>query len=136
MDAETLAVRLHRFAQEEALRVHSLQEQLKQEESTSVLLDREIAELGNELEEYRGWLSDELEGSEAFLLSKSLVEERDRRELLDKECVELRSKLGSISELVRQLSAQGERRKENAADLDQITSNALEALARLKESDT
>ena len=134
MDAETLAVRLHRHAQEGAARIGALRQELEREEAATVLLERELGSMEDEAANYSRWLGQDAAGGEAFRMSKALVEERDRRVLLEQECAALRSKLTAVSTMVRKLTEQREeaQRREQETGLEASTTQALEHLARLR----
>lgn len=131
VDAETLAAYLHQHARTAAQRTAALEAKLHAEEAAEAAAHAETDMLRAELQQYRGWINEEIEGGHAFRLSKSLHEERERRGEIEQQVASLKTKFsllaGELKEMMRKITAETpEQHQIRAAD------EALSALEKLK----
>ena len=105
-DAEALAAHLFNHAEVLRQRSAALTARLEAEEAAEAAVRAESAALQAEIRQYRGWITEEIEGGANYRLSKALHEERDRRTMLEEEVRRLKVHLtglgGQLKDFVRQ----------------------------------
>lgn len=92
----------------------------------------EAATLRAEIEQYHGWIAEEIEGGAAYRLGKALVEERERRTALEGEVASLHARLASMSDVLQALVARA-RREPPLVTQARAADGALSALERLRQ---
>ena len=130
-EAETLAAHLlqHAVAVRES---HArLEDGVLAEEESEAAVRREIAVLQAELQQYRGWISEEREGGTAYRLSKALAEERERNMVLERGVAGLRGRLAEMSTHLSRL--QQSIHDSPAAQQARAADEALQQLSRLRK---
>lgn len=104
-DAQTLALYLHRHAERRSARIQELKKDLADEAAEEAKLHDTIVALRTEKAQYEAWIANAHGDGEAYRLSKSLCNERERRLVLEDEVSALRAKLNAISMSLRGLNA-------------------------------
>ena len=101
--ASAVAALLHRHASASRQRLEALRQELAAEDVARAAAAEELGALSSELATFEGWASGELHDGEAYRLSRAIVDERDRRLLLEQEVAALRTRLAAIGKSVGHL---------------------------------
>ena len=101
--AETIAALLYRHAETARQRSAAIQARLEAEEAAEAAVRAESRALEAEVSQYRGWISEELEGGAAYRLSKNLHDERDRCVALEEQVRGLKLHLAEMATELRAL---------------------------------
>lgn len=130
-DVESLAAYLYRHAETARQRRAALEAQLATEDAAEGLVLAETEALRAELQQYHGWLAEEVEGGYPYRLSKELHEERQQRVGLEEEVASLKAHLSGLAAQVQELArqARGETVEQQQA---RAANEALTALERLR----
>ena len=130
-EARTLTERLAELATAQADRVETLEAAESAAAQEGAALRSEMDELRAVIEERTLLLTTDVAGSEAYRANKALVEEQDRRLLLEMEVRALHAKLASLGEMVSAQRQQHEQRlSDRDAQIDGTATAALELLGR------
>lgn len=129
---ETLAAHLYGQAEATRQRHAVLHADIAAEDAAAAACDAEADALRAEIAQFHGWADETVPGGGAYRLSKAVVEERDRRELLEIEVVRLRERLKTISVHLRELSTQAAE-EPPASVLAARADEALSMLERVRE---
>ena len=103
LDAETIAHYMYLYTESARRRHAEMEARLLAEEVAETAAQAETMSLQAEIKQYRGWISEELDGGGAYRLSKSLVDERDRRSALEEQVKVLRGNLFSVAGTLKHL---------------------------------
>ena len=106
--AETIAALLYRHAETSRQRSAAIQARLEAEEAAEAAVRAESRALEAEVGQYRGWISEELEGGAAYRLSKGVHDERDRCAALEEQVRALKHHLADMAAELRLLVQQAE----------------------------
>ena len=130
-DAETIAQILYQHAETARQRHAAVEARLMAEEAAEAAAQAETSALQAEIKQYRGWISEELDGGAAYRLSKSLHDERDRRSALEEQVRVLRGNLTSVAGTLKDL-VQDAKNDPPAVVQARAADAALSALEKLR----
>ena len=126
-----LAALLHRHATASRDRLDALRAELAAEDAARAAIAEELGTLSSELTMYECWASGELHDGEAYRVSRAIVEERDRRLLLEQEVAALRERLAAIGNSVNHLVVA--RQERDTAVVGSAADAALVLTAHIKQ---
>ena len=102
-EVETLSATLHQHAVAVRERHAAIERLIEDERAAEEASQAESTVLQAEIAQYRGWISEEIEGGGAYRLNKALADERERRSALENEVAMLKQRLSGASAQLKSL---------------------------------